>query len=269
MIEIGESFKISHISKKIYDRIFEQEFSFEGEAHDFWEIVCVISGKIEIVENENVYLMSEGDIIFHAPMEFHKICATENTTPWVLNLSFVAAGTLPSSLKEGIFHLNTQQMHDYRKLFYFIKEHLIETEQPDSFAGQEAASRLTAFLVQLCSDAKSKETHSTTTSALNYKSLVSFMKEEIDNNLSVKNLSEKSFISVSYIKQLFQHYAGISPKQYYNNLRMIRAMELLEQGLSVTETANKMNFSSPNNFVRFFKTMSSVTPYQYKKKPNR
>ena len=268
MIQIEEQFRISHISEKIFDRIFDQKFSFKGEAHDFWEIVCVVSGKIEIVENENVYIMSEGDIVFHAPMEFHKICATENTEPRVLNMSFIAQGNLPVRLKDGVFHLNTQQLHDYMKLLRFIKEQMVEPKQPDCFAGQEAASRLAAFIIWLCSDAQLREIYSKTTSALSYKFLVNLMKEEVDNNSSVAKLSEQSFISVSYIKFLFQHYAGISPKQYYNNLRIIRAKELLEQGLSVTETSNKMNFSSPNNFVRFFKTLTSVTPYQYKKKPD-
>lgn len=268
MIKIDKKFKITNISRTIFDRIFEKEFAFEGEAHDFWEIVFVISGKIEIVENENIYIMSEGDVIFHAPMEFHKICATENTSPHVLNMSFTAAGSLPSNLKDGVFMLNSEQAQAYIKLFKFIKNNLIENDSDDGFTAQEAGNRLESFIIRLCSESQSKKNYSTTPSALLYKSLVKLMKEEVNNNQSIKNFSEKSFISVSYIKLLFQRYAGISPKTYYNNLRIIEAKNLLEQGLSVTDAANKMNFSSPNNFVRFFKSITSVTPHQYKKNPD-
>lgn len=268
MIKIDEKFNIIGFSRKIFDRILSKDHAFEGEAHDFWEIVFVDSGKIEIVENENVYIMGEGDILFHAPMEFHKLFTTENTTPHVLNMSFTADGTLPSNLKDGVFSLNSEQSRAYIKLFKFIRNNLIEKENPDFFTSQEVANTLSAFIIRLCSEAQSQETCSMTASALNYKALVNLMKDEIYNNISIKELSEKSFVSVSYIKLLFQHYAGISPKNYYNNLRIIEAKHLLGEGLSVAATADKMNFSSANNFVRFFKSLTSVTPYQYKKKPD-
>lgn len=264
MLKIDENFRINNISKMIFDRTFDKGFTFEGEAHNFWEIVYVVQGKIEVVESENIYIMSDGDIIFHAPMEFHKICSAENTAPHVLNMSFTIEGTLPSIVKNGIFNLNDEQKNEYTKLFKFIKEVIIENQKSASFFTQEAAYRLASFILHLCNTTQVQEPLSTTASALTYKSLVKLMRNEINNNLSIKNLAEKSFISISYIKFLFQHYAGISPKNYYNNLRIIEAKHLLEQGLSVTDTANKMNFSSPNNFVRFFKSITSITPYQYK-----
>ncbi len=265
MHPIDEKFHINNISKSILDRVFDKTFSFEGEAHDFWEIVYVVSGKIEVAENENIYILSEGDMIFHAPMEFHKICATDDTSPHVLNMSFTAVGDLPSKLKDGLFHLNTDEQSTYIKLFEFVKDNLIKTKSPAPYTAQEAAYRLAVFLLHLCHSTQMREAFSSTASALTYKALVHLMQQEVRNNLSVKDFAEKSFISISYIKLLFRHYAGISPKTYYNNLRILEAKHLLSFGYSVTETASRMNFSSPNNFVRFFKTYTSVTPYQYKK----
>lgn len=264
MIKIEEQFRIRSISKHIHDRIFDKEFTFAGEAHDFWEIVYVVNGNIEVAENEKIYVMREGDIIFHAPNEFHKIRAAENTCPRVLNMSFAVEGTLPSNLKEGIFHLNSKQKTTYMDLFEFIKTNLVENDHCDFFIGQEGAGGLTLFILHLCNHVQAQEIMSTTVSALTYHSLVKQMRKEIYNNLSIKMLSEKTYVSISYIKILFQHYAGMSPKKYYNNLRIIEAKYLLEQGMSVTDVANKMNFSSPNYFVRFFKAGTLITPYQYK-----
>ncbi len=268
MLKIDEKFCINNISKKIYDRIFDNEFTFDGEIHNFWEIVYVVDGKIEVVENEKIYIMSDGDIVFHAPMEFHKIRAIENTSPRVLNMSFTVEGTLPSNLKDGIFNLNAKQKNTYMDLFKFVKDDFVENESLDPFTGQEVGNRLSSFILHLCNHVKSQEILSTTISASTYNLLVKLMRKEINNNLSVKNLSEKSFISISYIKILFQRYAGMSPKKYYNNLRIIEAKYLLEQGMSVTDIANKMNFSSPNYFIRFFKSMTFITPHQYKMQTN-
>ena len=58
MLKIDEKFCINHISKSIHDRVFDNEFSFPGEAHNFWEVVYVVCGKIEVVENEKIYMMN-------------------------------------------------------------------------------------------------------------------------------------------------------------------------------------------------------------------
>lgn len=264
-IKIKEKFKIDSIYKYVFDRVFDDNFFFDGESHDFWEIVYVDSGKIEVVENDKVYIMQEGDIVFHAPTEFHRIRSAEDTTPHVYNLSFTARGNLPANLKEGIFHLNAEQKLSFLSLFDFIKNSLLPNAETNPFLGQEAANRLSAFILHLCNTLEATETVSTTPSALTYKSLVKMMNDEIYNALLLDDFASRSFISVSYIKTLFLRYAGISPKAYYNNLRIEEAKKLLVQGLSVNSIADKMNFSSPNHFIRFFKNGTGITPFQYKK----
>ena len=264
-IKIKEKFKIESIYKFVFDRIFDDNFTFDGEAHDFWEIVYVDSGNIEVVENDEIYLLQEGDMIFHAPMEFHRIRSAEDTTPHVYNLSFTARGSLPANLKEGIFKLNNEQKSSFLSLFDFVKNSLLPNAETNSFLGQEAANRISAFIMHLCNTLKTTETVSTTPSALTYKSLVKMMNDEIYNALLLEDFAKRSFISVSYIKTLFLRYAGISPKTYYNNLRIEEAKKLLMQGTSVSSIADKMNFSSPNHFIRFFKNGTGTTPFQYKK----
>lgn len=264
-IKTKEKFRIDSIYKFIYDRVFDDNFIFDGEIHDFWEIVYVDSGNIEVVENDEIYLLQEGDMIFHAPMEFHRIRSDKNTTPHVLNLSFTAKGSLPANLKEGIFKLDNEQKNTFLSLFDFVKNNLLTSAESNAFIGQEAAGRISVFIMHLCNTLKATETVSTTPSALTYKSLVKMMNDEVYNALLLEDFAKRSFISVSYIKTLFLRYAGISPKTYYNNLRIEEAKKLLSQGMSVNAIAEKMNFSSPNHFIRFFRNGTSSTPFQYKK----
>lgn len=264
-IKIKEKFKIDSIYKIVYDRVFDDNFIFDGEAHDFWEIVYVADGNIEVVENDEIYLLQEGDIIFHAPTEFHRIRSAKNTSPHVLNLSFTAKGTLPANLKEGIFKLNNEQRTTFLDLFDFVRNDYLPNAESNVFLGQEAANKIAVFILHLCNTLKATETVSTTPSALTYKSLVKMMNDEIYNALLLEDFAKRSFISVSYIKTLFLRYAGISPKTYYNNLRIEEAKKLLLQGMSVNTIADKMNFSSPNHFIRFFKNGTDSTPFQYKK----
>ena len=68
------------------------------------------------------------------------------------------------------------------------------------------------------------------------------------------------------MKILFKTYAGISPKSYYNLMRVQKATELLNKGDSVTEVSLAMNFSSSNYFSVFFKRETGSPPSkQYRK----
>ena len=49
---------------------FDKSFSFEGESHDFWEMVYVDQGKVEIQCDEKKMILGQGEIIFHKAKGF-------------------------------------------------------------------------------------------------------------------------------------------------------------------------------------------------------
>ncbi len=245
------------------DRILSKEHDFEGESHNFWEIVYVDDGEVEVTEEGNVYNLSEGDMIFHAPMEFHRIKSYANTTPNLFNLSFWSNGDYPQELLSGIFHLDGVE----RKEFLAICENarqLIEGEIENKFFGQEVADRLTTFMLRLSRTYQSQQKKIPTERVRTYRRLVEIMHEEVFNNISIAQVAEKMFISVSYVKVLFNRYAGVSPKNYYTNLQVNEAAKMLAEGKSVREIAEQMSFSTPSYFSVFFKKHMGMTPKQYK-----
>ena len=80
----------------IIDTKKRPDFIFEGESHPFWELVYVKEGSVGISADERIYNMTEGDIIFHKPMEFHRIWATESTSPHICILTFEIEGNKTS-----------------------------------------------------------------------------------------------------------------------------------------------------------------------------
>ena len=68
---------------------FDKNFVFEGESHNFWEMVYVDKGNVLVTSNETPVELSQGDIIFHKPNEFHSIKAL-NSSPNFFVISFVS-----------------------------------------------------------------------------------------------------------------------------------------------------------------------------------
>ena len=60
---------------------WNKDFVFNGESHEMWEIVYILSGKVEVTENEKIYLLEKNNMIIHAPWEFHRIKSADGTSP--------------------------------------------------------------------------------------------------------------------------------------------------------------------------------------------
>jgi AraC-like DNA-binding protein len=261
---LKSSFRPTAIYPLILGGVFPPDMSFSGEAHDFYEIVFVESGRIEVTEDEKVYLLGEGDMILHAPMEFHRIRSAEGTTPHVQNLSFAAEGTLPPGILSGVLPLAPAERREFAALFRFCHERWAMAKE-EACVAEEAAALLTLFLLHISKTEGVYETEAVTAPAAAYRTLVRLMTTHVSDNLSLEELAAAGFVSTSYLKSLFARYAGIGPRTYYNNLRLQEAQRLLSLGFTVAETGERMHFSSPNNFIRFFKSKTGATPLQYKR----
>lgn len=250
-----------------FDKAVSPGFAHKGESHDFWEIVLCEGGSIEVTEDENVYIMSDGDVLFHAPMEFHKIESTSGTTPRVYSLCFTSCGKVPEEIKNGVFRINKDKRTQLFKFFITAAEFMKNTDITPDYIGQEAADLLSAFILDVLRDDNSTDTVSLAASAVAYKKLVQEMHKSLHLNLSLTDFAERCFVSVSYMKSVFNKYAGISPKSYYMHLRFRESCRMLNCGIPIKEIAEKLNFSSPNYFALFFKKCTGMTPSQYKKRP--
>lgn len=257
-----------------FDRTFSSDFDYNGEQHNFIEMVYLVDGNAEVVEDEKVYKLKEGDLILHAPMEFHRIKSAGGTSPRVLNLSFSVNGSLPEHLYDGVFSLSGTQRAALLQLnalgMQFCARLGFQTTQADLShhmvcMGQQISSSLTALLLQISRETPLTNVLSNDRSALLYKQLVSCMEESLCRNLAVEDLAAQYYISVSYVKKLFQLYANMGPRQFYNNMRTKEAAMRLTSGFSAAEVAEQMNFSSPNYFTLFFKKQTGMTPSAYKK----
>ena len=89
------------------------------------------------------------------------------------------------------------------------------------------------------------------------------MGEALQENLTISQIAARNAVSVTTVKELFQKYAGISPKAYYSEMRGNEALRLLKAGKDIAEVAELMNFSSPNYFSAFFKRYAGKPPARW------
>lgn len=260
-IQIPQRFQISAFYRP-HDFYWDAHFSFIGEKHDSWEVVYVLSGEVECTEDDRIYHLKSGDMLFHAPQEFHKIRSFARTEPHVFVFSFQSSGALPERLADGIISLSSKERHQYERLFNQAKAiYNGENTNPDIcfLCGVE----LSAFFFRLATEHETSQRLSLSRPAREYQDLVLAMGRGVRENYTLQDLAMQCNISVSYMKDLFARYAGVSPKAYYSKLRCEEAVRLLEQGLTVQEVAEEMGFSSASYFSEFFKKQKGIPPARF------
>lgn len=255
-----------------YEFYWGKDNDFQGESHDFWEFVAVLSGQVEVVEDGRCYILEEGMMVCHAPGEFHRIKSAGGTEPHFLVLTFLHTGNIPDNLKTGVFSLDTDTLDEYKRIVYPLKELYDKScdavkngiQAPGVSTKELAAvSALERFILILSEMDASEEKRSMAVSAREYRGLVRVMTECVRDNLTLAELAKRRHISESYVKKLFLTYAGEGFSRYYSRLQIGEIKRLLDGGESVSGAAEKMNFSSGAYLSAFFKKHTGITPSAY------
>lgn len=96
------------------------------------------------------------------------------------------------------------------------------------------------------------------------------IKEYIDSDFvsssDMSVLSRRFNYSRSHLTRVFKEKYNLTPKQYAQQLILKESAKLLSKGCSVAEIAERLNFSSPENFSRFFRSYYGYPPSEYKKR---
>ena len=87
-----------------------------------------------------------------------------------------------------------------------------------------------------------------------------------DENLSVQMLADHFELSLPYLSREFKNSRGIGVLNYINHYRIEKAKEILtqEEGITLSETARRVGYSSSQTLIRIFKRYEGVTPGQYR-----
>ena len=256
--EISPIFRFTRL-RTVWNFNWDDSFIFNGEAHISWEIVYVASGCVCVTEDENLYTLREGDMIIHAPMEFHTIQSADNTSPNVFVITSIVEGELPRNLTEGVFGLTPTEQKEYKEIYARIFE-FFNSDERDALEGQGCTDALSAFLIKINRNHTAEQKLLLSHSATEYRKIILSMVDHIYDNCSLEKLAAMNNTSVSNIKALFKRHGGTSPMLHYSRLRCTEAIKLMSEGYSAAETANMLNFSSPNYFNTFFKRMTGKPP---------
>lgn len=95
--------------------------------------------------------------------------------------------------------------------------------------------------------------------------LTALIDENLENEISLDFLCDRLDMRPDALSRQFKQVMGKGYTEYIKEKKMARVLELLAEDCSVKDIAGRMGYHSPQYFIKVFKEIYGLTPYQYKK----
>lgn len=247
---------------------------FDTHLHDKFEINFMLTENVEVVIEDKFFLSQRGDVFIFPPFTFHKI--DSNGMEFSRFLMFfnersmtAAAPVLSPALtalrqtRPLVVHLKREQIKKMLELFGSAYNQYIKNDIFSDFENICSFGKIITYIIQNIDTASPKNDVPDVHHEIS--KILSYVNNNIDENLTVEGISKKFNVSTTTLWHMMRSNIGISLKEYILKIRIAKAMELLNSGLSVTEVSNRTGFNSYSHFIRTFTKSVGTSPYQYGK----
>ena len=167
---------------------------------------------------------------------------------------------------QHFFQVSKKASRSLEPFFKKIQQELEGQKLKNDSAIQSYINILLIELERIYSAQMSKEDRLTPRNvklANEYKCLVS---NHFHKNLSVKEYAEMLNVTPGHLNDTVKATIGQTASSLIQEMTLLEAKVLLRQTqISIAEVAFQLNFGDPSYFGRFFKKLTGMTPFQYRK----
>lgn len=249
------------------DVVRPQGFYYSGEMHDFWEAVFVVNGEATATADEKVIALRAGQLLFHKPMEFHRIWSENHTAPHLQILTFHATGEGMRYFEGRCMELTPAEQQRFAKTCKKVGAAVALFREDDAaYAGAafDAALAVETLLLMLRDHVPADE-HALTPGARRFREILQVLHAHCEEDLSVEQLAELCGCSVSNMKRIFSRYSDRGVAKYFLTVKIQRAMQLLDAGVPTGEVARRLGFADTGYFHTVFRRETGSTPGTYRR----
>lgn len=254
---------------------------------DSFEIIICIRGNVFIQQEDEKFVLKEGDSLLLLPGHTHKgfapsikgtsffwlhfVCndeytiITEKEAQEEIKLSnnnryftgFENKILLPDAFQltnlERISILFHQLMHVSESSYY--------SKHAMNYLLTSLVIELTEQTLSMTSDSKKQTSYNE-----NLSKIIEWINAHYTNNISLRNVAYEFNYTKEYLARYFKKHMGMSMQEYINKKKIAKARELLIQSdKNIKEIASELGMGDDKYFLKLFKQYEKITPSKYRK----
>ena len=226
------------------DRFIHKKGFYEVKERPYAALSFRVSGSGTFEVQNKKFVTKPGDVLFIPADTSYKV-------------EYSVSESIVVHLRHCNYYEAENICFENRSVINVMFQSMMETWNKEHSVNQ-AKSDMYAILEKIAKDKKISIENSAFANCVRY-----IESNFCDPSLDIMKVCEIGFISSSSLQRFFLQYFGMSPKQYLIKLRMNKALTfLVENELSVKETAFSCGFSDEKYFSRAFKKHFGYSPSQ-------
>lgn len=257
-------------------------YAYSGERHDFWELLYVDKGAVRLTAGERSFLLDQGQVVFHAPGEFHAFSAA-GVAPDLVVIGFGCDSPAMEFFKARVSSINAAErallgriVAESAAVFSTplnvpsVTELARREGQP--FGGEQLlCAALEELLVRLIRreglspqgvPQPRPDTPMEDSGLL--EQVTAYLEQRVDLPLTLSEVCRDNLVGRSQLQKLFHTHTGGGVMAYFGALKINTAKRLIREGrLNFTQIAARLGYQSVHYFSRRFRIVTGMSPSEY------
>ena len=281
-INIGKIYSIHYFE-------YMNDFSFEGESHNFWEFICVDKGEVGVTAGDSFTILKKGDIAFHQPNEFHNVQAVSGIAPNLVVISFQCTDDAMRFFKKKILQIDETERNlladiiiEARRCFDCrLDDPYLQNmpmKEPDLFGAEQMIHLLlTQFIIHMIRRYSAplmlhkrlprlesiKATKSRSDTEV-FNRIVGYLEEKLNTRVTIEQICHDNLIGRSQLQKIFKEQCNMGIIEYFSLMKINAAKELMRTNqMNFTQISEHLGYTSIHYFSRQFKKVTGMTPSEY------
>ena len=263
--------------KNDYDVQLKEDYSWKMNRlhfHASYEVTLVISGTGEIFVDSKTYHMKRGVLMLLNNAEIHRSISLDGVLykryvlkfpqEYARHLSTPRTDLLRMFRAENpCIQLDEENLKLLVDLFEKSRTYTDEYgEYGDDLRRQSAFVELMLALDKMVHLSANAEP-AVNKNMERIKPILTFIADHLQENLSLDIIAKQFGITKQHLCRIFKYATGMGVGAYITNERIIKACELLRNGIGVQQAGAEAGFHNNSHFIRTFKQIMGISPGRY------
>lgn len=262
----------------IFENTLKNRYTTEGESHDFWELVFVLSGKLYADTCNKIIDIKEGEFILHQPNDYHRHFVLNNLADIII-VSFDCDYQALHAVSRKAIHLNQaakmllkDSLHISGKIFerYTDNFDFVKYQEYNEVNEQLLRNSLENLLIMIIHQQAKDRIYVKSLSNIEERDnqlisdVIKYLGKNIYSNLTIHQICKEFSICKTSLSVKFKKATYMSIIDYYNNIKIMKSMEFLGcTHVNISQVADMFHYSSSQYYSRIFKKYTGISPSEF------
>ena len=260
-----ENFRLFHLKT-------EQAPSVEYHYHTFCKLLFFVSGRGSYTVEGQRYRLRAGDVVLIGSNCVHRP-ELEPDTPYeriiiYISPKFLARESTGDCPLQDCFsgeNGHVLRLRDGQRKELYETVEALENELRTRAYGWDIASNaaLLGLLIRISRELQRDDIQNPmplVTKNQNVLAWMQYLDTHLEEDLDIGSLAERFYISKYHMMRLFHRETGVTVYTYLQIRRLLRARELMGQGLRATDACYRCGFRTYSSFTRAYSKYFGTTP---------